>query len=88
MNFDLIFSGHMHNGMMLPFMERLFKGNWGIIDPNKKLFPKYCRNTLDINSNNNLVISGGITKLSKSAKKFKRLNFVFPMEITIVNISN
>ncbi len=87
-NFDLILSGHMHNGLMLPFMEKIFKGNAGIITPDKKFFPKISRNKVKINKNNYLIISGGITKLSRSAKVLNKFNIIYPMEITNINIKD
>ena len=87
-NFDLILAGHMHNGLMLPFLDSLFKGNRGIISPDKKLLPKVSRNKLEINHNKYLVISGGITKLSEGAKRVNKFNIIFPMEINNINIDN
>ena len=40
---NLILCGHMHNGMVPPLFDKIFKGNKGIIAPGKKLFPKYSR---------------------------------------------
>ena len=87
-SFDLVFSGHMHNGLMLPFMEKIIRGNLGIISPDKKLLPKVSRNDIKINTNNYLIISGGITKLSRSAKVLNKFNIIYPMEITNINIKD
>ena len=85
-NFDIILSGHMHNGLIFNFIDKIFNGNRGIIDRYKKLFPKYARNSVDIGNNKHLVISGGITKLSKDSGIFRFGNFLYPMEISQVNI--
>ena len=87
-NFDIIMAGHMHNGLMLPFMEKVFKSNSGIISPDKKFFPKVSRNQVIINNNKFLLISGGITKLSKSAGLLNKFSILYPMEITNININN
>ena len=68
------------------FIDKIFNGNRGIIDPEKKLFPKYARNSVDIGNNKHLVISGGITKLSKTSGIFRFGDILYPMEIDQVNI--
>lgn len=87
---DLILSGHMHNGMVHPIMELLWKGNKGIITPTKELFPKAKITRGRVNLNDKvLIISGGITKLShSSAYVISPLNFLYPMNIEIININN
>ena len=87
---DLILSGHMHNGMVHPIMELIWKGNKGIITPTKELFPKakVTRGIIKLNDKN-LIISGGITKLSNSsAYIISPLNCLYPMNIEIININN
>ena len=78
--FDLLLSGHMHNGALLPIME-VFGGHWGIIAPTKKLFPAICRGRVKL-KNNDLIITSGVTKLSlKTAKKLSILNFIYNIDI-------
>lgn len=87
---DLILSGHMHNGMVHPIMEIVWKGNKGIITPTKELFPNanYTRGRIEKNDKV-LIISGGITKLShSSARLISPFNFIYPMNIEIININN
>lgn len=88
-NIDLILSGHMHNGMVHPIMEKIWKGNNGIITPNKKLYPK-AKNTRGIikKEEKTLIISGGISKLSFSSPKI--LHFFdefYPMNMEIIDIN-
>lgn len=86
-NYDLILSGHMHNGVVPPVLDEIFDNNVGIISPGKKLFPKNARGI--IKKDNIIVISSGITKLSKSAGKlFNRLNFLFPIGINYIEVTN
>lgn len=87
---DLILSGHMHNGMVHPIVEKVWKGNNGIITPTKKLYPK-AKTTRGIVKKNDkiLIISGGITKLSYSSPKiFHLFNDLFPMNIEMININD
>jgi len=89
-NYDLILSGHTHNGMVLDCFEKLFVGNSGLIAPNKNLFPKIVKGKIEKYLNNHLItiiINGGITKLSKSsAKTLSKLNFLYNMSINKIII--
>lgn len=85
--YDLILSGHMHNGMVLPIIDEMFDNNTGLIAPNKKLFPKIARGILI--RNNIVIISPGIIKLhSTTSPLIKWGNILFPIGINIIDISN
>lgn len=77
-SFDLILSGHMHNGCVIPSMERFFPKNRGLISPKRGILPNNARGTIDLSNGSKLVITGGITKIANSSL----LNSLFPMEIT------
>ena len=90
-NYDIIISGHMHGGILPLKLNKLIRGNRGLISPNKKLFPKYARGIIKSNVNNKtqyLIISGGITKLQECTGFFSKFNFLFPMEIENIDITN
>lgn len=80
-NFDLILSGHTHNGMVPDCLNFLFRGNMGIIAPRKNWFPKIAKGKIVIKNNNSnitIIINGAITKLSlQSGKIFSKFNFVY-----------
>lgn len=89
-NFNFIFSGHMHNGMIPYITNKIIKNNTGIISPDKIPFPKVARGIVDIkyqNKTTHLIISGGITKLSEKTGIIHYLNFIYPSSIDIVNIN-
>lgn len=83
--FDLILSGHTHNGLFPSFLEDKFKNNYGIINPYKKLFSNYCRGKLNY-GNTIHIISGGITKLSSISKIFSKFNFLFKSHIEYITL--
>lgn len=87
-DYDIVLSGHMHNGMVMPFIDKIFKGNFGIIDPNKKWFPKIARGRVVLEKNKYLIISGGITKLSWCSGIFHYGNFIYPMHIENIIFTN
>lgn len=90
--YDLLLSGHTHNGMVPKILSKFFKKNQGIIAPRKGLFPKVARGKLEINIFNKIItiiINGGTTKLGeKSAHLLSKLNFIYNIDINKITISN
>lgn len=82
---NLILCGHMHNGMILPLFDKLFKNNIGLIGPGKKLFPKYARGLIKFNDTT-LIICKGFTKLAKHSSILRPLNILFPQELEKIKI--
>ena len=83
--YDLVLSGHMHNGCVLPFMEKILPEHVGIINPEGKLLPDNTRGTIEISDTTKLIITGGISKIVKSKPIYKTLNELFPMEVTNID---
>ena len=79
---NLILSGHTHNGMLPNFV----KTNNLLISPDKKWFYKNGRGYLK-RFNTDIIISGGITKLSRKAGILRFFNFLYQMNIDLINIS-
>lgn len=80
-DYDLILSGHTHNGMMPSFL----KGTSGIISPSKKWFPKEVRGHIK-HQKTDVIITGGITKLSTSSRFFQYFNWLYSPEITVIDL--
>ncbi len=89
-SFDIILSGHTHNGMVPELSSRIFKNNIGIISPRKRIFPNNARGRIDIKTGIktlSIIINGGITKLSLSSGKiFSKLNFIYNMSVNKIII--
>lgn len=84
--YDIVLSGHMHNGVVPPILDEIFDNNRGIIAPNKRIFPKNARGI--IKKDNITIISSGVTKISNSAgKMLKWLDIFFPIGINYIEIS-
>ena len=86
--FDLILSGHMHNGLVFDFLDK--KGSFGFVGPFRTFFPKNARGkitkTID-NKERNLVVSGGIIKFAyNSPKFFHKLNKLYPISIDYIDV--
>lgn len=88
--FDIILCGHMHNGMMLPILDHLFKNsNKGIISPDRKLFPDNTRGIKEIEIDGKkiyLVITGGITKLGETTGFLSKFNSLYPMSVNHIYV--
>ena len=84
--FDLILTGHMHSGMMPYFLRKQTYGR-GLVDPHKKLLPKYAYGYLN-NNNCALLISGGVTKIPNSLDfgNHKIFGTIYPSELEIFNL--
>lgn len=88
--YDLILSGHTHNGMVPDWLTFMFKKNMGIISPYKSLLPEIAKGKIEKNINNKkitIIINGGFTKLSKkSGKILSNLNFLYNKSINKIII--
>ncbi|MBR7042268.1 MAG: metallophosphoesterase [Bacilli bacterium] len=88
--YDLILTGHTHNGLVPKWLYWLFRGNSGLVGPNNKLFPKVAKGNIERNIDNKkilVIISGGITKFSKnSGMFFANLNFIFNKSVNKIII--
>lgn len=87
---DLILSGHMHNGVIPKFLQKV-PGHRGIISPQKTLFPKYARGTVTkmiYGHECKLIITGGVTKISPALPKYiKCLKRMYNNEIEFIKVS-
>ena len=90
-DFDYIFTGHMHSGLMPSFIGKIIKNNYGIISPNRSLFPNNARGVIPLLTNSNkkiyLHITSGITKLSPSVGCLKIFNNLYPSSIDKIDIN-
>ena len=83
---DLILCGHMHNGLVFRWLDKLVKNNYGLVSPSKGLFPDMARGYKKI-GDSNIIISGGVTKLSNNSGKILRvLNRIYPISINYIEV--
>lgn len=82
-SYDIVLSGHTHNGTIPKILEKVAK-NRGLISPAKKFFPEKIRGRFWI-KNTDIIISGGITKLSKRSK-LSFLDAFWAHELTIITL--
>lgn len=86
--FDLILSGHMHNGLVFKFLDR--KSNRGFAGPFRSFFPKYAKGILTKEINNkkiSLVICGGTIKFAENNPNWlKKFNKLYYINIDYINV--
>lgn len=82
-NINLILSGHMHSGLMLPILRNL-KGNRGLIGPYRNFFPPLARGILK-KEDTTLIITGGVIKLSYSTH-LNKFNKIFHTDIDYIKL--
>lgn len=78
--FDYFISGHMHNGVVPPILNELWKSNRGIVGPGKTMLPDHVRLRVNNPSDKSIVL-GAITTIQKCAKPLSFLNAAFPVNI-------
>jgi predicted MPP superfamily phosphohydrolase len=85
-NFDYLISGHMHNGLVLPFLDKIWPSDRGLINAQKQFFAKNTRlssKTLK----HNLIVSGAITTWHESTGIFHNLNILYPACFTTLDFT-
>lgn len=84
--YDLILSGHMHNGLIPRILDKIIKNNYGLISPDKRFFAKNTRGKIKTEYYT-IIITGGITKLSPSSTKIlSKLNGLYPISINKITV--
>ena len=86
-NYDYFITGHMHNGCVFPGLNELWRSEKGIISPKKEFFSNNSRNTLN-NIDDKLLVNGPITTFHGNKKLFNKLNFLFPINVSIMIFNN
>jgi len=83
---DLILAGHTHNGLVPNWLEPIFPKTRSIIT-SQKLFQNQTRGLIK-NNQQNIIVNGGMTKISDSHSKFiKNLtNSWYPSEIDLIKV--
>ena len=89
-SYDLILSGHYHNGCMPSFLENIWPiKNGGIITSTKEIFPKDVRGIQKLKNGSYLLHNGGWIKLSQSTpKKLHFLDKLCNRQLDITTLTN
>ncbi len=77
--FDLILTGHTHNGLTPHFIP----GNFGFIAPHHGLYLKNARNSFK-SGESKVIISGGITKVSEGTGLIHIFNKLYTADLNCI----
>ena len=83
--FDFIFAGHMHNGVVPPLLNELWRSKSGILTPSKHIFTNH--NTRIGLYSNQLIVLGAVTTIQKGAGALRVFNHAFPVNYATVETS-
>ena len=86
LNYDLVLSGHTHDGMLPSILCDIMPGHWGLMAPDGRPLPKIARGTKQF-YDAELIISGGITKLSNCNGLISKLNFTYPSSFDVIDVT-
>ena len=87
--YDLLVSGHYHNGCIPAVLDDMYQGDKGLISPKKQLFPSYARGLQMLPTRSQLLVNGGITKIQDCAPKvLQPLNSLCYQDLDIVTLTN
>lgn len=87
--FDIVISGHMHKGLMLPGLNSVIANNRGLVSPYLRPYPDNARGVKFLKCDGRetlLIISGGITKTSSDSFIKRNLNHCYPMDLEEIKI--
>lgn len=84
--FDYVFAGHMHNGIVPPLLQEVWRGHSGIVTPSKQFF-KDANTRLGL-YNDRLIGLGAVTTVQKGAKPFGIFNGLYPTYFATVENSH
>ena len=88
-DYNLIITGHYHNGVVPSFLEGIFPKNAGLITPRRDRFPKEARGIVKLPTGTYLIYSGGWTKIPATAKDLiSSLDVLFNRDIDVTTVTN
>ncbi len=85
--FDYIVSGHMHNGVVPPILNDLWRSDRGLIAPGKRFFPHNARTHITGPSDKKIIL-GPVTTIQESSRPLTFLNHVFPVNVAPLELTH
>ena len=85
-DFDFVLTGHMHNGIVPPLLQEVWRGHNGIVTPSKQFF-KDANTRLGL-YNDQLIGLGAVTTVQKGAKPFGIFNGLYPIYYATITTSH
>ena len=86
-HYEFAVGGHTHNGLVPPGIHEMLPFTFGFINPDRKLFQRYSRNTLR-KKGDKIIVNGPLTTFQKCSGSKTKLNVFYPSCLTVLNIVN
>ena len=86
-DFDIIVTGHMHNGVVPPALNDVWLSDRGIIGPGQNLFARRTRNA-QMSYKDPTVILGAIQSIQPGLNPMGILSHAFPIYVATLEVSN
>ena len=75
--FDFTISGHMHNGLVTPVLDEIWRSDRGVVNPSRHLIAgntRLSKKTIE----QGMIIAGAVTTWHESVGVFHNLNILYP----------
>lgn len=86
-NYSLVISGHMHDGALPNFLDKIIPGNFGILYPGGKLFPRYARGMVKLEGEAYGVICSPVT-MSAEFSNIKLVKKLYKPSVSYINVKS
>lgn len=86
-NYSLVISGHMHNGALPNFLDKILPGNFGFLYPGGKLFPRYARGIVSLEEDAYGVICSPVT-MSAEFSNIKLVKKLYKPSVSYINVKS
>ncbi|MBQ6486434.1 metallophosphoesterase [Candidatus Saccharibacteria bacterium] len=84
--FDYFISGHMHNGIVPPIIDELWRSSTGFVSPTRNMLPRNIRTTRKT-VEEKLIIAGAVTTWHECSGPLHKLNALYPSYFMTLNFS-
>lgn len=85
-NYDFVFAGHMHNGVVPPLVNEIWRSHKGFLTPDKHVFTD--QNTRIGLYGDNLIVLGAITTVQSGIGRVAFIKKLFPLYVATISTSH
>ena len=88
-DYNLIITGHYHNGVVPSFLEWAVPKNKGLLTPRRTVLPNEARGVVKLDTGTYLIYNGGWTNIPNTANSiYKPLDVFFNRDIDLTTVTN
>jgi len=87
-DYNLIITGHYHNGVVPNILEGILSKNKGLLTPRRYILPSEARGIIRLHKGTYLIYNGGWTKIPNTAKSLSSFDKYFNRDIDVTTVTN